>query len=100
MEAILEKLRVYKSPTPSRWREEAEFRLKNKEWLRYSQKIALKMLNKMDQENITQKQLAERMNCTQQYVSRILKGGENLSIETMLKIEKSLQIGIFDMFSL
>lgn len=100
MENTLEKLRVYKSSTPSKWRTKAEFRLKNKEWLRYSQKIALKMLNKMERENITQKQLAERMNCTQQYVSKILKGGENLSIETMLKIEKSLQIGIFEMFSI
>ena len=96
----MEKLRVYKSSTPSKWRVKAEFRLKNKEWLRYSQKIALKMINKMERENITQKQLAERMNCTQQYVSKILKGGENLSIETMLKIEKSLQIGIFEMFSI
>ncbi|WP_349939393.1 helix-turn-helix transcriptional regulator, partial [Bacteroides cellulosilyticus] len=64
------------------WREEAEYRIANKSWLRYSQKIAMQMLDKMKQLKITQKQLAEKMNCSQQYISKILKGKENLSLET------------------
>ena len=43
---------------------------------------------------ITQKQLAERMNCSQQYVSKILKGCENLSLETVAKIELALGITV------
>ena len=62
-------LREHASPTPSHWREEAEYRMANKSWLRYSQKIAMQMLDKMEQMKITQKQLAERMNCSQQYIS-------------------------------
>lgn len=85
------KLREHASPTPSRWREEAEYRIANKSWLRYSQKIAMQMLDKMEQMKITQKQLAERMNCSQQYISKILKGKENLSLETLTKIENALE---------
>lgn len=91
---VIEKLKEHASSTPSKWKEEAEFRLANKSWLRYSQKIALLMLDKMEQMGITQKQLAERMNCSQQYVSRILKGKENLSLETLSKIENALGLQI------
>lgn len=66
----------------------------NKVWLRYSQNIAMCMLDKMEAEGITQKQLAERMNCSQQYVSKILKGCENLSLETVAKIELVLGITV------
>lgn len=66
----------------------------NKEWLRYSQNIAMRMFDKMEAEGITQKQLAERMNCSQQYVSKILKGCENLSLETVTKIELALGITV------
>ena len=41
------------------------------------------MLDKMEELGLTQKFLAERMGCSQKYVSRVLKGSENLSIETI-----------------
>ena len=85
-------LEAHQSETPSTWREEAEWRRNNWSWLRHSQKIAVKVLLQMKQEGLTQKALAERMNCTQQYVSKILKGRENLSIETICKIEDALQL--------
>ncbi|MBO5749354.1 MAG: helix-turn-helix transcriptional regulator, partial [Bacteroidaceae bacterium] len=66
----------------------------NTEWLRYSQKIAMRMLDKLEELDITQKQLAERMGCSQQYVSKILKGCENLSLETLSKIENALNITV------
>ena len=92
MNNIKEKLSKHKSSTPSRWREEAEFRTANRSWLRYSQHIAMVMLDKMEEQGLTQKSLAEKMGCSQQYVSKILKGRENLSIETLCKIEDALQI--------
>ena len=52
------------------------------------------MLEKMDELGLTQKQLAEQMGCSQQYVSKVLKGQENLSLETMSKIEACLNISI------
>ena len=92
MNTIVQKLSEHKSSIPSRWREEAEFRVANKSWLRYSQHIAMLMLDKMEELHMTQKILAEKMGCSQQYVSKILKGRENLSIETLCKIEDALQI--------
>ena len=86
----IEKLQVYASPTPSKWREEAEERLVNKLWIRYSQMIAMKMLDKMEAIGMTQKMLGERMGCSQQYVSKIMKGRENLSLESLTKIEDAL----------
>lgn len=91
---IISNLKQYQSSTPSKWRENAEWRLANKSWLRYSQQIAMMMLDKMDELNMTQKKLAELMGCSQQYVSKVLKGQENLSLETLSKIERCLNIQI------
>jgi len=76
----------------SQFSEEAEYRRENKSWMRYSQRIAMAILDKMEQSHLTQKALAERMGCSQQYVSKILKGRENLSIETLAKIENALSM--------
>lgn len=64
--STIQKLQQHQSAAPSRWRKEAEARLRNREWLCYSQRIAMQMLDKMEAENMTQKQLAERMGCSQQ----------------------------------
>lgn len=90
----LDFLEAHKSETPSTWREEAEWRRKNWSWLRHSQMIAVKVLLQMKQQGLTQKTLAERMDCTQQYVSKILKGKENMSLDTLSKLEDALGISI------
>lgn len=94
MKTVVEKLKERASTTPSKWREEAECRCANKTWLRYSQHIALLMLDKMDMLGMNRKQLAEKMNCSLQYISKVLKGHENLSLETLSKIEMALGISI------
>lgn len=92
MNQIINKLEAHESKTPSRWREAAEYRQVNKSWLRHSQRIAMLMLDKMDELHLTQTELARRMGCSQQYVSKILRGKENLSIETLCKIEDALSL--------
>jgi ribosome-binding protein aMBF1 (putative translation factor) len=94
MNSIADRLKGHQSATPSQWRKAAEERRDNQAWLRYSQQIAMQMLDRMEQTGMTQKQLAERMSCSQQYVSKILKGRENLSLETLCKIEQALDIAI------
>jgi antitoxin component HigA of HigAB toxin-antitoxin module len=91
---IISNLKKHQSSTPSKWRENAEWRMANKSWLHYSQHIAMLMLDKMDELHMTQKQLSELMGCSQQYISKVLKGQENLSLETLSKIERCLQIQI------
>lgn len=93
-EEIMSKLKEHQSSTPSKWRENAEWRIKNRVWLRYSQHIAMMMLDKMEELHMSQKQFSELMGCSQQYVSKVLKGQENLSLETISKIESCLNIQI------
>lgn len=88
-EKTLKYLEEHQSETPSKWREEAQWRRENRDWLRYSQRIAVLLLLYMKSERLTQAEMAERMGCTQQYVSKILKGSENLTIETIAKIERA-----------
>ena len=50
------------------------------------------MLDRMEALSLTQKALVERFQgCSQQYISRVLKGTENLSIESISKIEAALK---------
>ena len=45
-EEIISKLNKHVSASPSEWREKAEWRMANKSWLRYSQHIAMMMLDR------------------------------------------------------
>lgn len=67
---------------------------KREDWVCHSQAIAATMSDRMEELGMTQRVLAEKMNCTQQYVSKVLKGRENLSLETLCKIENALDIKI------
>lgn len=90
------RLSRYQSPTPSTWREdeEATRRAKAEGWLPYSRKIAIKTAMAMKRQNITRSEVATRMGCSPQYVSRLLKGEENLSLETICKLENALNVPI------
>lgn len=43
---------------------------------------------------VTQVVLAEKLNCTQQHVSMMLKGTANLTLETISKLEAALDMDI------
>ena len=86
---ILKYLEEHQSETPTKWREEAQWRRENHDWLRYSQRIAILLLFYMKKEGLTQAELSERLGCTQQYILQILKGTENLTIKTIAKIERT-----------
>lgn len=78
-----------------RWQKEALETRRNWPWMKYSMQIALKVRSKMKEEGITQCTLASRLGCTQQYVSLILKGKENLTLETIAKLESTLRINLW-----
>ena len=48
----------------------------------------------MDDKSVTQVELANRLGCTQQYVSNLLKGSVNMTLETIAKLETVLDIDI------
>jgi len=76
----------------SNWIEEAKKRRENREWQKYSQKIAIKILKTIGEKNIKQKQLAEIIGVSPQQINKIVKGNENLTLQTIAKIEKALNI--------
>ena len=80
------------SNTPSKLHERVEWRRKNRGWLKKSQMIALAIMTEMDEKRITQRELAKRLDVTPQYVNKILRGKENLSIETIDRFEKALGV--------
>lgn len=71
-----------------------ECRYTDERWRRSSQNIALRVRACMAEAGITQQQLARALGCRQQYVSTILKGAENLTLETICKIEDVLGISL------
>lgn len=87
-------LNKYKSDTASKWREEAEYRRRNARWLRYSAMIALQVRDRMSQIGMTQVVLAEKLGCSQQHVSMLLKGKNNLTLETIARLEDALDFNI------
>ena len=94
MSRAIEFLEAHQSPTPSRWREDAQWRRDNEYWLKYARYITLQVLHAMDEQSVTQVELAKRMGCTQQYVSNLLKGSSNMTLETIARLETALNLDI------
>lgn len=74
----------------SGWRQDAEFLRENRDWLKVSREIALKILRAIREDGISQKELAQRLSVSPQQVSKWVKGKENFTIETLTRIERAL----------
>ena len=90
---ILQKLM---SDKPSAWKEKAEYRKQNKEWLKKSAKIAFRILRELRSRKMTQAELAVQLGVSAQYVNKIVKGSENLQLDTISKIEAILGITLVE----
>ncbi|MCR5065803.1 MAG: hypothetical protein K6A67_08540 [Bacteroidales bacterium] len=55
----LEYLESHQSETPSQWREEAEWRRDNHEWLRHLQRVAVKQLSYTKRKQQTKRTMDE-----------------------------------------
>ena len=73
---------------------QAQYLRENWDWLKYSYAIAIKVKHRMEILGLTQKQLAEELNCSQQHVSVLLNGRVNMTLETLAKLEKALHFDI------
>ncbi|HZE83854.1 MAG TPA: helix-turn-helix transcriptional regulator [Puia sp.] len=93
MSEIQKKLYELSEGQVSNWSKEADYRLKNHKWLRYSHQVASRILAAMeDKKGMTQKKLAKLMAVSPQQISKILKGHENLTLETISKFSEALGI--------
>lgn len=92
----LEKLEQIAKPCSDKAKEAARFRKENREWLRMSQDIALSLHYHLRTKGLSQKDLAEKMGVSAAYVGKLLKGKENLTLETICKLQKALDEDIIN----
>lgn len=86
----------------SDWLEKAKWRQDNEDWLDISFSIAVRVASTLSANKKTNKfpksqvELSEAMGCSAQYVNKLLKGQENLQIETICKIGRILGITLIE----
>ncbi len=73
-----------------KWVVEARWRQANRAWLRTSAAIAIRILHLLKEQGRSQKDLALAMGVSPQQVNKYVKGSENLTLETISKIETAL----------
>lgn len=78
--------------------ERVKLRRIRREMLRESQQIALKVLNRLDELEWTQKRLAEEMGVSPQQINKIVRGKENLTLESIAKLQSILNIPLLASF--
>ena len=83
----------------SNWHEKAEWRRRNANWLNKSAQIAVSVLEQLRIMEMSQKELADAMGVTPQYVNKVVRGNENLTLETICKLESILGISLIEIKS-
>ena len=76
------------------WKDRADYQIRNRAWLKKSVDIALRILDALDNRRMTQAELANRLNVSRQHISKIVKGQENLTLETIARIEEVLGVAL------
>lgn len=85
-----EKLQEISKPRTAEAAEAAARRKRDRKWARMSQDIALSMRQHLRETGMTQKCLAEKLQVSPAYVAKILKGQENLTLETISMLQEAL----------
>lgn len=68
----------------------------NKKWLDYSSKVAVNVLEALKTRGMSQRELAEKMKVSAQQINKIVKGQQNLTFETVGKLEIALGITLME----
>jgi transcriptional regulator with XRE-family HTH domain len=100
MTKSIDNIRQMASQEPSNWIDDAKRRQTNKIWAKRSFQIAVRILREIrkqkPQNGMTQKRLAEEMGVSPQYINKVIKGEENLTLETIAKIEDVLGVTLIE----
>lgn len=78
--------------------EKLALKIESEEWRDKAASIAITVLMLLDREKMTKQQLAEKMGVKPQYVSRVVKGHANLTLDTIAKLEKALGVPIISIY--
>jgi transcriptional regulator with XRE-family HTH domain len=87
-----DKLKSILSKRKSTWMKDATWRKDNDFWIETSQQIAIRILFELEKIGMTQVELAGLLKMYPQQVNKIIKGTENLTLETIRRIEVVLNI--------
>lgn len=88
----IDKLNIIATNIDSTLVDEAKERVNNQEWLKKSQRIAIIILLTLKKLKMSQKELANKLDVSPQYVNKIVKGREKLNLETISNLERALGI--------
>lgn len=94
VENLEQKLAQIVEKKSSTWKQDAEWRRENRSWLKKSANIAMCVLDRMEELSWSQKKLAEELGTTPQYVSKLCKGQENLTLKNIDALERILGIDL------
>ena len=91
IENLEKKLNALARPASKEARDAAKQRMENRDWLKKSFEISLRVLSAIKQKGWNQKQLAEAMGVSPQQVSKIMSGKENFTLQTITSLENILE---------
>lgn len=100
MSTAIDFLKNHESSSPSYFEENAKWRKENKAWLEWSRNIALSLVEYMESNGLNRNGLAERLNVSPQYISKILSGKVNFSFKSIADMEQKLDIKLLDVMEL
>ena len=102
MTKSIDNIKQIASEESSKWIDEAKKRQTNKIWTKRSFQIAVRILREIRKQKplngMTQKSLAEKMGVSPQYINKVVKGQENMTLETIAKIEDVLGVILIEVF--
>jgi plasmid maintenance system antidote protein VapI len=100
MVKVIDRINQIVSNEPSGWIKDAKERQASRSWSKNSFRIAVRILREIRMQKpvngMTQKTLADAMGVTPQYINKVVKGKENLTLETIAKIEQVLGITLIE----
>lgn len=88
MRVDFDRLKQIAVPMTEEERRVEQERTENREARRYSALVALAVRRELRIKGISQQSFADRLGVSPQYLGKILKGNENLTLETIGKIER------------
>jgi ribosome-binding protein aMBF1 (putative translation factor) len=88
-----QKPRVLVNATPAHgWKDRKDYKPENRRQLRKAMSVALRVLDILDERGLSQQDLADKMKVTRQQVNKVLKGRENITLETIDRLERALGV--------
>ncbi len=90
------KKQIVNNAVKSNWVQKTKDSHQDNDWRQFSFLIALKVLRHIRKNSLTQKEIATKMDCSPQFLNKILKGNENLTLETIFKLQNATGISLIE----